>query len=434
MSKPSKEQHLAEFQDRLACAQKHRDANDMELARAEYVQALAYAEKHLGAYSPEVDQACYRLANFYAALREPSEELAVLERRLRIRQGNGDVPEIIDALQDVALCHASYDRPTEAEEVYQEAIALCEETDEKHQPVLRATLLYFGDFLNEQDRHADAVPIFERGLRLCAHSKSYPSISGSRLAANLAVSLFALKRPAEAVALLEQALPVLAHRSQPTTTITRRMLYALATEYRKQKRYADAERWYGEAIYQASLSNSSRDYAFILDAAAENDLKLGRTERAERRLQKAIKQILRIREAHHEDVLGIRQSLVNLLIPAERYADAESVLTEMAQAAEHPDFADVRGRERFLNNLGFVQVHLEEFPKAEVNIRRGLETADEENSAFLIKNLGLMYQKMGYTAEAICEYEKALAIFEKHFEPDHKVAVFIREALKELKG
>ena len=45
-----------------------------------------------------------------------------------------------------------------------------------------------------------------------------------------------------------------------------------------------------------------------------------------------------------------------------------------------------------------------------------------------------MYQKMGYTAEAICEYEKALAIFEKHFEPDHKVAEFIRNALKELKA
>ena len=123
MSKPSKEQHLAEFKDRLACAQKHRDTNEMELARAEYVQALAYAEKHLGAYSPEVDQACYRLANFYAALREPSEELAVLERRLRIRQGNGEVPAIVDALQDVALCHDSYDLPAEAVEVYQEALS-----------------------------------------------------------------------------------------------------------------------------------------------------------------------------------------------------------------------------------------------------------------------------------------------------------------------
>jgi tetratricopeptide (TPR) repeat protein len=433
MSKPSKEQHLAEFKDRLACAQKHRNANEMELARAEYLQALAYAEKHLGPYSAEVDQACYRLANFYASQREPDEELAVLERRLRIRQGNGEVPAIVDALQDVALCHDSYDRPAEAEEVYREALGLCEETDENHEPVLRSTLLYFGSFLNEQERPAEAVPILERGLRVCARSKSYPSISGSRLAAHLAAAFFALKRQPEAVALLEQALPVLAHRSQPTMTITRRMLYALANECRKQKRHADAERWFGEAIYQASQSDNSRDYALILDTAADNDLSLGRTDRAERRLRKAIKQILRIREAHHQDVLGIRQSLVNLLIPAERYADAETVLTEMAEAAEHPDFTDARGRERFLNNLGFVQVHLEEFPKAEANIRRGLATADEENSAFLLKNLGLMYQKMGYTNEAIQEYERALTLFEKCL-PDHKVTEFIRNALKELKG
>jgi tetratricopeptide (TPR) repeat protein len=434
MSKPSKAQHVAEFQDRLASAQKHRDANEMELARAEYIQALAYAEKHLGAYSAEVDQACYRLASFYAALREPTEELAVLERRLRIRQGNGDVPEIVDALQDVALCHASYDRPTEAEEVYQEAIALCEETDEKHQPILRATLLYYGDFLNEHRRPADAVPVFERGLRLCAHSQSYPSISGSRLAANLARSFFALKRTQEAVALLEHALPVLAHRSQPTTAITRHMLYALAREYHKQKRHAEAEHWYSEAIYQANLSSPARDHAFILEAAADNDQQLGKTARAERRQRKAITQILRVREPHHEDTLGMRQSLVNLLIPAERYAEAETVLTEMVAATDHPDFSDDRGRERYLNNLGFVQVHLEEFPKAEANLRRGLETADDENSAFLIKNLGLMYQKMGYSTEAIHEYQRALALFEKFFDADHKVAVFIRDALKELQG
>jgi tetratricopeptide (TPR) repeat protein len=433
MSKPSKEQHLAEFRDRMDAAQKHRDADEMELARAEYLQALAYADKHLGPYSPEVDQACYRLANFYAALREPTEELAVLERRVRIRQGKGDVPEIVDALQDVALCHASYDRPAEAEETYREAIDLCDEADEKHQPELRATLLYFGDFLHQHDRPAEAVEVFERGLRLCARSKSYPSISGSRLAANLAQSLFRLKRPTEAVALLEKALPVLAHRSQPTIAITRRMLYELANHYQTEKRLADAERCYGEAIYQASMGNTPRDHALILEAAADNDVKLGRRDRAERRLRKAIKQILRVREAHHKEALGVRQSLVNILIPAERYADAEAVLTEMVQAADHPDFSDDRARERHLNNLGFVQVHLEEFPKAEANIRRGLETADEENSAFLIKNLGLMYQKMGYTTEATQEYERALKLFEKYL-PDHQVAEFIRNALKELKA
>jgi hypothetical protein len=44
-----------------------------------------------------------------------------------------------------------------------------------------------------------------------------------------------------------------------------------------------------------------------------------------------------------------------------------------------------------------------------------------------------MYQKMGYTTEAVQEYERALVLFEKYL-PDHQVAEFIRNALKELKA
>ena len=44
-----------------------------------------------------------------------------------------------------------------------------------------------------------------------------------------------------------------------------------------------------------------------------------------------------------------------------------------------------------------------------------------------------MYQKMGYVAEAIREYERALPLFVKHHGADHAVAAFIREALTELR-
>ena len=71
MSKPSKEAELAEFKDRLATAQGHRAAEQMELARGEYVQALAFAEQHFGADSEQVDEVCLELALFYCAVKEP---------------------------------------------------------------------------------------------------------------------------------------------------------------------------------------------------------------------------------------------------------------------------------------------------------------------------------------------------------------------------
>ena len=126
--------------------------------------------------------------------------------------------------------------------------------------------------------------------------------------------------------------------------------------------------------------------------------------------------------------------MINIYIPAGRYAEAEPILQAMVKASEHADFSDERAQERYLNNLGFVQVHLEEFPKAELNLRRALEIAGKDEGCYIIKNLGLMYQKMGYVTEAIREYEKALPLFETHYDPKHSVAEFIRTALAELKA
>jgi len=185
-------------------------------------------------------------------------------------------------------------------------------------------------------------------------------------------------------------------------------------------------------------TNTGRPYypnlALILQAQACNDLKLKKPARAERHLRQAVRHALRSLPPHHADVLSIRQDLTNILIPAGRYADAEAVLAEMTAAADHADFTDTKAKERYLNNLGFVQVHLEEFPKAEANLRRALALAGPDGGCYVIKNLGLMYQKMGYVAEAIREYEKALPLFEQHFGADHSVAAFIRTALAELRS
>jgi tetratricopeptide (TPR) repeat protein len=163
-------------------------------------------------------------------------------------------------------------------------------------------------------------------------------------------------------------------------------------------------------------------------------LKRGRPSQAEQRLKLAVNFLRRSQEEHHPDLLSVKQDLVNIYIPAKQYAKAEPILEEMVAASEHPDFDDEKAKERYLNNLGFVQVHLEEFPKAEANLRRALLSAGEDQGCYVIKNLGLMYQKMGYAEEAIQEYRKALPLFEKHFSADHPVAEFIRGALSELEN
>jgi len=434
MSKSSREEQLAEFKDRLATAKKHRSAERMELARAEYTQALAFAEDHFGHESTQVDQVCLELALFYSTLKENEAELAVLERRVRIRKGEAGISQIVDALQDVAECHKIQDRPDMAESTYREALELCDESIEAHHPALRMTLLYFGIFLNDQNRYDDAIPVFERGLAICKLDKEIPTFTAARTAMNLGESLLHVKRPGEAQVLIDAATPVVTHRGQTPNTVFGKIFYYLGNYHQREDRFIEAERAYDLAILQTHNAHNVnyRNFAYIQQAAASNDLKLGKPHRAEHRLKQAVRFLLRTQDEHHSDVLSVKQDLVNIYIPAKQYAKAEAILEEMAAASEHPDFTDERAKERYLNNLGFVQVHLEEFPKAEANLRRALLSAGEDHGCYVIKNLGLMYQKMGYAAEAVREYRKALPLFEQHLSTDHPVAEFIRGALAEL--
>jgi tetratricopeptide (TPR) repeat protein len=436
MSKPSREEQLSEFKDRLATAKKHRFADQMELARAEYLQALTFAEKHFGPDSTQVDTVCLDLALFYSTMKEPTEELAVLERRVRIRKAEAGIAQIVDALQDLAECHGHQDRPEVAEATYQEALDLCDETIEAHLPPLRMTLLHFGIFLNEQGRHADAIPVFERGLTACKLDKDPPTLTAARIAMHLGEALLQLKRHAEAQTLIDAAAPVVTHRGQPGSTVFGKIFYYVGNYHQREDRFLEAARAYDLALLQSRNARhiNFRNMAYIQQAAAANDLKRGRPRPAEQRLKVAVNFLCRTQDEHHPDVLSVKQDLVNIYIPAKQYAKAEPLLEEMVAASEHPDFTDDRAKERYLNNLGFVQVHLEEFPKAEANLRRALLSAGEDHGCYVIKNLGLMYQKMGYAAEAVREYRKALPLFEQHLSTDHPVAEFIRGALAELEN
>lgn len=436
MSKPSRESHLAEFKERLQAAKEHRLADRLEIARAEYQQAVAFAETHFGEESVQVDQACLELASFHEIIKEPESELIALERRVRIRKASAGIPQIVDALQDVAEFHRLQNQSVEAEAIFTEAIELCDEAIEVHQPALRYTLLYFGSFLNGKERYAEAIPVLERGLVLCKLAKSLPSITGARLSMYLAEAFLHTQRPAEAAELIDVAGPVVTHRGQAPSTKFGRIFYYLGNYYQREDRPLQAERAYDLAIQQTHQARqvNNHNLGLILQASAHNDLKLNKPVRAERRLKQAIRFLSREREAHHDEVLSVKQDLINIYIPAKQYAKAEPILEEMAAASEHADFDDDRARERFLNNLGFVQVHLEEFPKAEANLRRALRSAGEDHGCYVIKNLGLMYQKMGYVAEAIAEYRRALPLFIGHYSADHPVATFIREALVELEG
>ena len=298
MPKPKKEALLAEFKDRLATAQAHRVADRMELARGEYVQSLAFAEQHFGPDSPQVDEVCLELALFYSTVKEPAAELAVLERRVRIRKAQAGIPQIVEALQDVAECHKLQDRPDEAESTYREAMDLCDESIEAHHPALRMTLLYFGMFLNERERHADAVQFLESAFDCCKLPAEVPTLTAARITMHLGEALLHLKRHAEARTLIDAATPVVTHRGQPGSTVFGKIFYYLGNYHQREERFLEAARAYDLALLQSRNARyiNFRNMAYIQQAAAANDLKRGRPRQAEQRLKVAVNVLCRTQD------------------------------------------------------------------------------------------------------------------------------------------
>ena len=361
---------MAEFKDRVATAKDHRFADRTELAQAEYLQALAFAEEHFGADSTQVDTVCLELALFYSSTKEAGPELAMLERRVRIRKAEAGIPQIVDALQDLAECHGQQERPEVAEATYQEALDLCDETIEAHLPPLRMTLLYFGIFLNDRERYDDAIAVFERGLTVCKLDKDPPTFTAARTAMHLGEALLQVKRHEEARVLIEAAAPVISHRGQTPSTAFGKILYYLGNYHQREDRFAEAERAYDLAVLQTHNARniSFRNLAYIQQAAASNDLKLNQPLRAENRLKQSVRFLLKSQDEHHPDVLSVKQDLVNIYIPAKQYAKAEAILEEMAAATDHPDFNDDRAKERYTyNHLSLL--HLQSLQQIRMRIK-----------------------------------------------------------------
>ena len=134
-------------------------------------------------------------------------------------------------------------------------------------------------------------------------------------------------------------------------------------------------------------------------------------------------------------VMDTRLGLINVLIPAERYAEAETVIAEAIEAIKNLERNLESKQNLYYNNLGFVQVHLEKFPKAEASLRFALKVAqDDQERAYPLKNLGLLYQRMGYVTEAIDYYQQALRLFEAEPGEPHPMIPVIQKALTELQN
>ena len=256
---------------------------------------------------------------------------------------------------------------TEAEALYQRALAIKEAKLGKDHPDVAAILNNLANVYLRQGKYAEAEPLYQRALAIkeAKLDKDHPDVAFS--------------------------------------------LIGLATVYQTQGRYADAEALYQRAlaIFEAKLGKDHPDVASTLIGLANVDQTEGKYAEAEGLYQRALAILEAKLGKDHPDVASTLIGLANVDQTEGKYAEAEGLyqralaILEAKLGKDHPDVATT------LNNLAGVYRAQGKYAEGETLAQRALAIReaklgkDHPDVATTLNNLAGFDQAQGKYAEAL---------------------------------
>jgi tetratricopeptide (TPR) repeat protein/transcriptional regulator with XRE-family HTH domain len=265
---------------------------------------------------------------------------------------------------------------------------------------LPTVLLKMADYLHKRVRDEQAMPFYQRALRVFEQTvgPDHPEVGASL--SKLAFLYRSQGKLKQAEALFQRAVSLL----QRTLGLEHREviypLSGLATVYREQGLYAQAE-----LLYQ---------------------------------------QALRIREQtlgpEHPEVAGSLGSLGIFYHEQGKYEQAEALylrslhIFEKVSGPEHPDLA------RAFNNLGNLYIDTGQYERAEPYCQQAVHIFEQAlgpehpNVAVMLNTLAALTRAQGQYEQARLFYQRALAIQEQALGPEHPAVVYSLHGLALLSG
>ncbi|MBL9101695.1 MAG: tetratricopeptide repeat protein [Myxococcales bacterium] len=145
-----------------------------ERALEYYQRAVALQERVLGERHPSLASPLYNIGVIHYNLRAYEPASAAFQRALQINQANlgGEHPTAAMTMLGLAEVHRSTGRHALAEQYNQQALALAERTLGPDHPLCAYALVNLGRVLLETDRPQQAIPRFERALKIQAASRA----------------------------------------------------------------------------------------------------------------------------------------------------------------------------------------------------------------------------------------------------------------------
>lgn len=425
----------------LNSAQENLRENRHEIARADSIQAVQFAEKHFGPHSEEAIEALRPLMElyFHSDEIEPGYEcLEKIDHILELRKNQ--THDRVYLYNDVAVLFGNKRNSQEALKLLSRALVLSEKVDKGNIFVRVHTLINLGYYHFREDQYPECIRFIEQGLAEGIAVKPYPAPKYAEAAIILARALFENPDKNDMVsALLENALPVITSIANTPSEGTGVGYLILGIIYFRTGHYTRAQFAFDKAstAFEYCQPSARRRLANCYSWMSDNEIKLSNDGRAESLAKKALSLSIELYPEHSDEIIKDKTNLIHFLIPRQRYVEAAPLLEEIISSLETRNGRDDPKLQQPCNNLGFVYVNLERFPLAEGLLRRAQKLALMKSPSvpcpFVTKNLGLMYQKMGYSEKAIIEYTKARKLFIEQDSESHPMIAFIDNAVTECR-
>jgi tetratricopeptide (TPR) repeat protein/CHAT domain-containing protein len=312
---------------------------------------------------------------------------------------------------------------SKAEPLFQQALAIREQTLSPENPLVAASLNDLAGLYRELGRYAEAEALYRRALEIKEKllGSDDPALASSLN--NLAALFSTQGRYDHAGPLFRRALSLKERASRSDDPDVARILNNVAQLYRLEGRYSEAEPpcKHALSILQQVLGPDHPDVATSLNNLAQLYSAQGRYDEAQPLYERA----LAIREQafgpNHPVVAVSLNNLAELYRVQHRYGEAEPLyqralrIREEALGPDHPDVATS------LNDMAALYEALGRYGEAEPLYRRSLAIRDTKlgpdhpDIARSLSDLAMLYTAEGRRGETAPLYRRALAIREKVF-------------------
>lgn len=171
-----------------------------------------------------------------------------------LEKSNPKDPRLSNALIALGNMAMGYKEFGKAEDYFKRALKAAESQEPQNDNLMREALVHAGNFYLNQKRYSESEPFLKRAVIISEQNKSIPRIIFAIDSDNLGLAYTGQGKHADGNALSQNALKVL-NDLVPSNDVKETrgiILYNLGYSYAEQKRFAEAETLYQQALGELS--------------------------------------------------------------------------------------------------------------------------------------------------------------------------------------